>query len=217
MNRGRARVAVQSVCRLALSGVMLVGCASAGGASRELVGDGGSAGAFPLPRGDAAEIDVLPALSAFAWVPPSLVFSGVTPPEDERAMSESTVELRNASSAVLRANGWRETSPDSASFVLALIDVQRTGMRSEQVPNPRNEMVRPSVCANLPPAQKQVCREPPPKDYPPITKMVSFTDHRVAFAIVRAHDQARRTWLVPIDGMNTIARGTVNLLKAPAP
>jgi hypothetical protein len=213
----RTRVAVRSMFRAAVSGLMLVGCASAGGAPRDVASGGSSAGKFPLPKGDATEIDALPGLSAFAWVPPSLVFSGVSPEDDERAMSVRTAELRDASSAVLRANGWRETSPDSASFVLALVDVERTVMREEKYPDPRSDMTQPSVCANLPPAQRQVCREPPPRTYPPIIKVMPFNDHRVVFAIVRVHDQARRTWLVPIDGMNTIARGTVNLLKAQAP
>jgi hypothetical protein len=213
----RTHLVGRSLWWLTVSGLMLVGCASAGGAPRDVASGGNSAGKFPLPKGDATEIDALPGLSAFAWVPPSLVFSGVSPEDDERAMSVRTTELRDASSAVLRANGWRETSPDSASFVLALVDVERTGMRTEQVPDPRNDMTQPSVCANLPPAQKQVCREPPPRRYPPIPKMMPYKDHRVVFAIVRVHDQARRTWLVPIDGMNTIARGTVNLLKAQAP
>jgi len=31
---------------------------------------------------------------------------------------------------------------------------------------------------------------------------------------VRVHDRARRSWLVRRDGMNTIARGTADLLNA---
>lgn len=213
MNRERTWVGVKPAALLTLCLHVGIGCASAGGSMRGIA----SEGLFPLPKGDAVALEALPGLSTFAWVPPSLLFSGVAPADDARAMSVSSAELRDASSAVLRANGWRETTPDSASFVLALVDVERAGMRQEMVPDPRGEMPQPSVCANLSREQQQVCREPPPRRYPPIPKMMPFRDHRVAFAIVRVHDQARRSWLVKIEEMNTIARGTVQLLKAEAP
>jgi hypothetical protein len=173
-------------------------------------------GGFPLPRGEAPPLGALPALATFAWVLPSDVFTGVNQADDARAMSGSSAELREASSAVLRANGWRETSPDSASYLLALIDVQHAGMRQEMVPDPRGEVIPPSVCADLPREQKQFCREPPLRRYPPIPKMMPYRDHRVAFAIVRVHDQARQSWLVDIAELNVIARGTVMLLTTNA-
>jgi hypothetical protein len=215
MNRGHTPV--HRVAALAFTLLVGTGCASGGGTAQGPAINASSAGAFPLPKGDAPALGALPGLSTYAWVPPSFAFTGLTPLDDERAMAASGADLRDASSAVLRANGWRETSADSASFLLALIDVEQVGMRSEKVPDPRGEMPQPSVCANLSPAQKQVCREPPPRRYPPIDKMMPYRDHRVAFAIVRVHDQARRTWLVNITDMNSIARGTVNLLKAQAP
>lgn len=213
MNRARTSVGVKPTALLALCLLVGIGCASAGSSMRGIA----SEGLFPLPKGDAITLEALPGLSTFAWVPPSLLFAGVSPTDDERAMSVSGAELREASSAVLRANGWRETTPDSASFVLALVDVAQASMRQEMVPDPRGEMPQPSVCADLTPVQRQLCREPPPRRYPPIPKMMPFRDHRVAFAIVRVHDQARHSWLVKIEDMNTIARGTVQLLKAQAP
>lgn len=194
-----------------------VGCASAGTLTRGAGGGTGGDGLFPLPKGDAARLDALPGLSTFAWVPPSIVFTGVSAEDDARAMSAGGAERRDAASAVLRANGWRETTSDSASFLLALIDVEQAGMRQEMVPDPRGEVIPPSVCADLPRERKQFCTEPPLRRYPPIAKMMPFRDHRVAFAIVRTHDQARRSWLVDVADMNMIARGTVTLLKAQAP
>lgn len=187
--------------------------AAANGGEERTVRSGG-APAFPMGPADAPILTSLPTLSTYAWIAPSSVFRGVGAADDSMARSDQTASLRETASAVLRANGWRETAPDSASFHLAIVQLTRTGMRTELHPDPRSERIPPLVCPTLSRERRQLCSEPPPPRYAPIRRDVPYTDSRVTFGIVRVHDSAIRWWLVDISQLNTLARGTVELLQA---
>jgi hypothetical protein len=203
---------------LLLAGALAGACGSAARAAtnggEETTVRRGDAPAFPMGPADAPVLTSLPELSTYAWIAPSAVFSGVGADDDSLALSDHAASLRETASAVLRANGWRETAPDSASYHLAIVQVSRTGMRTELRPDPRSERIPPLVCPTLSRERQQLCSEPPPRQYPPIRREVPYTDSRVTFGIVRVHDSATRWWLLDTSQLNMLARGTVELLRA---
>jgi hypothetical protein len=151
---------------------------------------------FPAGRSSATELASLPSLSTYAWVDPSALFEYVLPLQDSLSRAGAFREQRGVATAVLNANGWLETSPDSASYHLALVDVTYSGVRTEMRPDPRSLRQPPLYCPTLSRERQQVCTEPPPPRYPEIATSVSFTDRRITFGVRRVHDGAMRAWRV---------------------
>jgi len=195
-----------------------VACRSAGRAAERAVVSP-DAIVFPTGRAGAPALDALPAVATYAWVRPSRLFLDVTPDVDSMSDGDAFTEQRAITSAVLRANGWREVAPEAAGYHLAVADVSFHGTRTELRPDPRSERIPPPQCPKLPPAQRQLCHEPPPPTYPPVAVSAPYSVRRVTFGIHRVDDGALRWWNVDAATVRTaVPRGLVALLQAwPSP
>jgi hypothetical protein len=170
-----------------------------------------------LPAGplDRPLLRALPTVATYRWGLPGDHFEGVSAAEDSASQTFAAHEHRAFASEVLRLNGWREapagTEPD---FELAVARVERSAEWKETRPDPRGQMPNPDTCRNRPAAQRNLCVEPMPRDYPPVTVTVRGTDVRYAFAIVRVSDRATAWWISPVPSEIQIA--TLRLLQAGA-
>lgn len=138
----------------------------------------------------------LPAVATYAFVPPSLLFTVLDSLDDLRSAAAEFEDHRESAAAVLRANGWRETTPDSAAFLLALAVHERIQLRHESRPDPRNERTTVPTCDPNWRATGRRCVEPAPSRYPPIVTTHQELWRRTGFSILRARDGATRWWLL---------------------
>lgn len=170
-----------------------------------------------ISDGDAPELTSLPPVARFAFVPPSSAFRGVTSKEDSAAM-RAAAGLREDASAVLRANGWREASADSAEFLLSAAVIVVTGERVTMVPDPRNERRPPQTCPRGVYDVRNPCREPAPPRYPPTRRVDLYSLRMSAYSIRRRADGATRWWALERMGEDEagrfVARETLALLLA---
>lgn len=172
-------------------------------------------GALPEGPQGRPRLRALPTVATYRWSLPSSHFTGVTALEDSASVTFDAHENRAFASEVLRLNGWSEAAPGTApDFELAILRIERTAEWQEQRPDPRGQMPNPKPCRNLPVAQRSVCVDPPPRDYPPVNVTVRGTDVRFAFAIVRRSDRATAWWVSPVESAIQIA--TLRLLQAGA-
>lgn len=172
-------------------------------------------GQIPTGPMDRGILRTLPTVATYRWGLPSAHFSGVSADEDAASLTFAAHEQRLFASEVLRLNGWHEAPAGSApQFELAVLRIARTAEWQETRADPRGQMPDPNSCANRPPAQRNLCVEPMPRDYPPIKVTVRGTSVRFAFAIVRLEDRATAWWISPLPSEIQIA--TLRLLQAGA-
>jgi hypothetical protein len=138
-------------------------------------------------------------------------------PQRGTTVNAHVARLREDASAVLRANGWRETTVDSADCHLAMVRVERTGERTVTTPDPRNQE-RPPRRGDASTKSTVPCQEPVYRDYPPHIARALFTEHKVGYSIKRRADGATRWWVLEMMGDDEaalfVARSTLELLLA---
>lgn len=194
---------------------VVVGCASAG-VSRPPSGDGIPGLGAASVRG-APVMTSLPPVSTYAFIDPSRYFHELTADEERSPTDPALESLRESVAAVLRGNGWRETTPDSAAYRIAVVYAERTEVRRTATPDPRGDIPPPRRCDLT---RNAMCREPPPPRYPPIMTHTSYTDKTIGVVIERVGEVARRWWVM--DGTDRAAserylsRQTLELLLAAA-
>jgi hypothetical protein len=156
----------------------------------------------------------LPPNATFSWVASNTVFAELSTRESE-ARPALILQLREDAAAVLRANGWRETTPDSADYRLALVRVERTGAQTVTRPDPRNERRPPPRCEGGVTRHPTTCKDPAPPEYPPIRTVESYTTRELGYAIVRAKDGASAWWVMQLaddEAKRFVERETLALL-----
>jgi hypothetical protein len=194
---------------------VVVGCAS-GGAGRlpsaDVIPGLGTASVR-----DAPVLTSLPPVSTYAFIDPSRYFHELTA-EEERSPTDPALEsLRESVAAVLRGNGWREASADSAAYHIAVVYAERTAVRRTQAPDPRGDVPPPRTCDLT---RNAMCREPRAPRYPPISTHTSYTDRTIGAVIERVGGSERRWWV--LDGTDRatseryLSRQTLELLLAAA-
>jgi hypothetical protein len=144
------------------------------------------------------------------------MFAGISAKEaagGHTLIAESKVDA----AAVLRANGWRETSPESAQFRLSMVRVERHGRRTTTQPDPRNDRRPPQKCERGYINVKKPCYEDPAPNYPPIRTTNVYTIVSVGYSIERVSDGATAWWVTsqePLETRQFVARKTLELLLA---
>lgn len=196
-----------------------------GGASRRASdGDAGAARATS-PRLDLAptrtaidapKVSTLPPGATYAWVKPSSMFIGAEGEEDE-ATPMALDDLRSTAATVLRANGWRETTRDSADFHLVLVSTKRERQHEYFVPDPRNARWQPPRCDLT---KKVSCPHVNPPNYPPVRQVEYYVEYRTGYAVKRVADGAVAWWFLghPAEKStgDQLARINVELLLRPS-
>ena len=193
----------------------VLGCAS-GGAGRAPLADAIPGLGAASVRG-APVLTSLPPVSSYAFIDPSRYFHELKA-DEKRSPTDPTLEsLRESVAAVLRGNGWRERTADSAAYHIAVVYAERTAVRRTQSPDPRGE-VPPQRTCDL--TRNARCREPPAPRYPPITTHTSHTNRSIAVVIERRDVQARRWWRLDATDRAAaeryLSRQTLELLLAAA-
>jgi hypothetical protein len=158
----------------------------------------------------------LPPTATFAWVSPTTAFAGITAKEastEHAAVEEAKIDA----AAVLRANGWRETTADSAQFHLTMVRTERSGQRTTTAPDPRNDQRPPQKCDKGVSNLRNPCYEDPSPSYPPVRTVSQFSVFSMGYSIQRVSDGASAWWVTtaePKEARNFMARKTVELLLA---
>lgn len=138
----------------------------------------------------------LPAVATYAFVAPSRLFTVLDSLDDLRSAAAEFSDHRESAAAVLRANGWREATADSAAFLLAFAVHERIQLRQESRPDPRNERSTVPTCDPNWRATGRRCVEPAPPRHPLIVTTHQEVWRRTGFSILRVRDGATRWWLL---------------------
>jgi hypothetical protein len=143
------------------------------------------------------------------------MFVGVDGKEDE-ATPMALEDLRSTAATVLRANGWRETTRDSADFHLVLVSTKRERQHEYYVPDPRNARWQPPRCDLT---KKVSCPHVNPPNYPPVRQVEYYVEYRTGYALRRVADGAVAWWFLghPAEKSTSdqLARINVELLLRP--
>lgn len=144
-----------------------------------------------LPAQAPPTLEAVPSVATFAWVAPSRIFSGPEAKSDKKVAHKRYAEPRATAAIPLLANGWREASPDSADFLLAFGEIERTVVTQVQTTRPNNSPANVPVTdqrcdarGNCVPMGQQTL------GVEPVMVSVSQTQRMVTMAIVRRRDGA---------------------------